>query len=107
MPSGIIWDNVLHDVDVKLGILPVWNRTEKAVTVLTKVVTIAREEALVTVVTLVTIVTKVPDIETTSIIKRDRAGFSRGNKQVDIAGHSALNNNLPLHNPGGAQDHQP
>ena len=37
--------------------------------------------------------------------KRDRAGFTRGGggstKQVDIAGHSALNNNLPLHNPAG------
>ncbi len=32
--------------------------------------------------------------------KRDRSGFSRSVKQVDIAGHSALNNNLPLHNPG-------
>ena len=32
--------------------------------------------------------------------KRDRAGFSR-TKQVDIAGHSALNNNLPLQNPTG------
>ena len=32
--------------------------------------------------------------------KRDRAGFTRS-KQVDIAGHSALNNNLPLHNPTG------
>ncbi len=29
--------------------------------------------------------------------KRDRAGFSRSNKQLDIAGHSALNNNFSGH----------